>query len=115
ANPLLALGNPSYSDPGCQIGGIVFPWRLYQNYADIRMLSEHYDSASKWFGYLAHNCTNTSGAWLTTFWGTSTVNVGDWTCGSWMNDPPSGWTVAPSHGYACATRTTWGTAWSGHS
>jgi alpha-L-rhamnosidase len=42
-------------DVGIESGGIIRPWRLYQNYADFRMLHEHYLSASNWLYYLATN------------------------------------------------------------
>lgn len=42
-------------DVGIESGGIVRPWRLYQNYGDTRALREHYLSSSNWLYYLATN------------------------------------------------------------
>jgi alpha-L-rhamnosidase len=119
----LSLVPASTSDPGLQVGGIVFPWRLYQNYADTRMLSEHYASSSSWFGYLAHLCTNSAGAWSTSVWGGSgpTPNGVDWMEGDhfyYLGNGPSGWTSDATSSRAPSASTsyeTWGTVWSAYS
>ena len=43
-------GTPAWSD-----AGVIVPWRVYQNYADKRMLSEHYESACRWVDYVHKN------------------------------------------------------------
>jgi alpha-L-rhamnosidase len=44
-------GTPAWAD-----AGTVVPWRMYQNYADTRMIEEHYDSARRWVDYVhGHN------------------------------------------------------------
>jgi len=40
-------GTPAWAD-----AGTVVPWRMYQNYGDTRMLSEHYESARRWVDYV---------------------------------------------------------------
>ena len=40
-------GTPAWAD-----AGTVVPWRMYQNYADTRMLAEHYESAHRWVDYV---------------------------------------------------------------
>src|SRR5882724_554067 len=100
--PYVNYLEPPYSDPGCQSGGLVFPWRLYQNYADTRMVAEHYASAQGWFGYLAHNCTNTDGSWKTTIWNTIQPQVDDWQEGDHFGGfggtpAPSDWYIKPNN------------------
>jgi len=40
-------GTPAWAD-----AGTIVPWRVYQNYADTRMISEHYESAKRWVDYV---------------------------------------------------------------
>jgi alpha-L-rhamnosidase len=40
-------GTPAWGD-----AGTVVPWRMYQNYADTRLLAEHFDSARRWVEYI---------------------------------------------------------------
>jgi alpha-L-rhamnosidase len=42
-------GTPAWAD-----AGTIVPWRVYQNYADTRLLEEHYESARRWVDYV-HN------------------------------------------------------------
>jgi alpha-L-rhamnosidase len=42
-------------DIGWETGGVIKPWQLYQNYADARMVEEHYLSASNWVNFLWTN------------------------------------------------------------
>jgi alpha-L-rhamnosidase len=78
-----SVNNP-YSDQaagdiGWSAGGVIKPWHLYQNYGDVRMLIEHYQSAQKWVSFLTN-------AWPTNFFngaGTSwNGQSGDWFNGS---------------------------------
>lgn len=112
--------NAGTSDPGCQVGGIVFPWRMYQNYADTRMLAEHYGSAQKWFGYLANLCTNQQGGWNAEEWGKDSgkteITVTDWMQGDHFlinGTAPVGW--AGTMPMATSTWETWCTSWSAYS
>jgi len=40
-------GTPAWAD-----AGTIVPWRVYQNYADTRMIEEHYASARRWVDYV---------------------------------------------------------------
>jgi len=40
-------GVPAWAD-----AGTIVPWRVYQNYADRRMLAEHFDAARRWVDYI---------------------------------------------------------------
>jgi alpha-L-rhamnosidase len=40
--------NAGVGDIGIESGGVLRPWRLYENYADTRMLREHCLSVSNW-------------------------------------------------------------------
>ena len=44
-------GVPAWGD-----AGIIVPWRTYQNYADTRMLEQHFESAKRWIEFIhRHN------------------------------------------------------------
>jgi len=49
---------PAGEDPGLEVGGLIFPWRVYQNYADTRILREHYSSATNWINYATNHFPN---------------------------------------------------------
>jgi alpha-L-rhamnosidase len=40
-------GAPAWAD-----AGVIYPWRHYQNYADVRLLAEHFDAAQRWVAYI---------------------------------------------------------------
>jgi alpha-L-rhamnosidase len=40
-------GAPAWAD-----AGTIVPWRAYQNYADTRLLSEHFEAARRWVDYI---------------------------------------------------------------
>ncbi|MGA2863187.1 MAG: family 78 glycoside hydrolase catalytic domain [Verrucomicrobiota bacterium] len=40
-------GTPAWGD-----AGTVVPWRVWQNYADLRLLAEHFESAWRWVEYI---------------------------------------------------------------
>ncbi len=109
----------SYSDPACQAGGIIFPWRLYENYGDTRILAEHFQSMTNHIGYLASLCQANTGTWQANanIWKLSTVEACDWAAGdyfSWFarsSTNPFAW----PQGHASASYVPWGTAWSGYS
>jgi alpha-L-rhamnosidase len=46
-------GVPAWGD-----AGTVVPWRMYQNYADRRMLVQHFESARRWVDYVYRNNPN---------------------------------------------------------
>jgi len=42
-----AVSAPAWSD-----AGTIVPWRVYQNYADTRLVQEHFESARRWVDYV---------------------------------------------------------------
>ena len=46
-------GVPAWGD-----AGTVVPWRMYQNYADTRMLEQHFTSAQRWVEFIRANNPN---------------------------------------------------------
>ncbi len=46
-------GVPAWGD-----AGTVVPWRMYQNYADTRLLDEHLESAKRWVDFIHRNNPN---------------------------------------------------------
>ena len=46
-------GVPAWGD-----AGTVVPWRMYQNYADARMLDQHFESARRWVDFIHANNAN---------------------------------------------------------
>jgi alpha-L-rhamnosidase len=50
-NKKYVSGTPAWAD-----AGTIVPWRVYQNYADRRMMAEHFDAARRWVDYIhQHN------------------------------------------------------------
>jgi len=43
-------GAPAWAD-----AGTIVPWRTFENYADTRMLEEHFESVTRWIGYVRKN------------------------------------------------------------
>lgn len=74
-------------DIGWSSGGVIKPWQLYQNYGDVRMLREHYESASNWVHFLKANWPNNrfSGG------GNPWTGYGDWVDGDTFSTIPQGW------------------------
>ncbi len=48
-----ASGVPAWGD-----AGTIVPWRMYQNYADRRMLAQHFESAQRWVEFIHGNNPN---------------------------------------------------------
>ncbi|MDR1497863.1 MAG: glycoside hydrolase family 78 protein [Puniceicoccales bacterium] len=44
--------------PGWGDGGVIVPWRVYENYADKRVLEENYEAIEKYVGWLARSQKN---------------------------------------------------------
>ena len=42
-----STGAPAWAD-----GSVIVPWRMYQNYADTRILKQHFESARSWVDYV---------------------------------------------------------------
>lgn len=52
-NPNTVLGEDRFFGvPAWGDAGTIVPWRLYQNYADTRLLEEHFDSARRWVDFI---------------------------------------------------------------
>ena len=53
-NPLMPqdqfLAAPAWAD-----AGVIVPWRMYENYADVRILERHYESMQRWVEYVQKN------------------------------------------------------------
>jgi alpha-L-rhamnosidase len=62
-------GGPGWSD-----AGTIVPWRVYLNYADKRIIQEHYESAKRWVDLVHSNNPNL-------IW--KNKRGGDW--GDWLN------------------------------
>lgn len=57
--PHMADPNTSFSGaPAWGDAGIVVPWRIYQNYADTRILEQHFESAKRWIEFIHSNNPN---------------------------------------------------------
>jgi alpha-L-rhamnosidase len=71
-------GAPAWAD-----AGVIVPWRAWQNYADIRLLREHFESARRWVDYV--HTRNPDLLW--------TMNrhndYNDWLNGDWIRQ--AGW------------------------
>lgn len=114
----LSLVGPTYTDPAAQAGGLIFPWRLYENYGDTRALAIHYQSATNQIAFLTNRCSAGTGTWDVSNWRDyNYTEVMDWAEGdmfAWYNRPypnPYKWV----QGHASVQRETWGTAWSAFS
>lgn len=89
----LFMGTPAWAD-----AGMVVPWRMYQNYADKRLLTEHYDSAKRWID-LVHE-KNPNLLWLNE----RGENFGDWLNGDTviLEGYPQGISQVPHEVFATA-------------
>jgi alpha-L-rhamnosidase len=75
-------GAPAWAD-----AGVIVPWRAYQNYADARLLADHFDAARRWVDYIHRN--NPDLVWSKN----RNNNYNDWLNGNWVKQ--TGW---PSQG-----------------
>src|SRR5262249_13954755 len=109
---------PLFADPGNEVGGLIFPWRVYQNYADTRIVAQDYSSASNrvalansrftdylWHDYEFYN-VNCSGIY-------PQFQVADWMHATWFNGQPAGW--YPGTNVSGLAGTNWGAAWYAYS
>ena len=72
---------PSWSFSGSAAwadAGVVIPWRAYQNYADARMLEEHFESAKQWIDFI--HAGNPDLLWQNN----RGNDYGDWLNGGWL-------------------------------
>lgn len=52
-NPHTVLGdNLNFGVPAWGDAGVIVPWRVYQNYADLRLLGEHFGAARRWVDFI---------------------------------------------------------------
>jgi alpha-L-rhamnosidase len=79
-------GVPAWGD-----AGTIVPWRMYQNYADVRLLREHFESACRWVEFIRRN--NPDLLWLKA----RGNDYGDWLNGDTLvlKDYPHGRSEAP--------------------
>jgi alpha-L-rhamnosidase len=108
---------PLFADPGNQVGALIFPWRLYQNYGDTRVLDQHYASASSWINYITNRFPD--GLWheyesyANGVGYNEQFQVADWMHAGWFNNHPTGW--YPGTNVAGLAGTNWGAAWYAYS
>ncbi|UCD50101.1 MAG: family 78 glycoside hydrolase catalytic domain [Phycisphaerales bacterium] len=71
-------GVPAWGD-----AGTIVPWRAYQNYADTRLLAQHFDAARRWVDYIRGQNPDL-------IWAKGRGNdYSDWLNGKWVRQ--SGW------------------------
>jgi alpha-L-rhamnosidase len=52
-NPYTALDKDTFfGAPAWADAGVIVPWRVYQNYADVRILEENFESARRWVDFV---------------------------------------------------------------
>jgi alpha-L-rhamnosidase len=86
-------GVPAWGD-----AGTVVPWRAYQNYADTRLLEQHFDSARRWVDYIRSQNPNL-------IWAKGRHNdYNDWLNGDWIRqqDWPTKGGAVPKEVFATA-------------
>ncbi len=85
-----------YGSPGEADGGVLVPWRVYQNYADTRILEEHFDVAVRWIEHIRRH--NPDGLWRKS----RGRNYGEWLNGDTlrMEGYPSRGGALPTEIYA---------------
>jgi alpha-L-rhamnosidase len=97
---------PHVTDPNAMFSGVpawgdagtIVPWRMYQNYADVRLLAEHFDSACRWIEFIRQKNPNL-------LWQNSRGNdYGDWLNGDTLvlKDYPHGQNEVPKEILATA-------------
>ena len=71
-------GAPAWAD-----AGTILPWRVYQNYADTRILADHFEAARRWIEYIHRNNPDL-------IWANARNNdYNDWLNGDWVKQ--AGW------------------------
>jgi alpha-L-rhamnosidase len=97
---------PHVTDPDAMFSGVpawgdagtIVPWRMYQNYADVRLLGEHFDSACRWIEFIRQKNPDL-------LWRNSRGNdYGDWLNGDTLvlKDYPHGQNEVPKEVLATA-------------
>ena len=97
--PHIADPNTSFSGvPAWGDAGTVVPWRMYENYGDVRMLEQHFDSARRWVDFIYRNNPNC-------LWKKNRGNdYNDWLNGDTLilKDYPRGISAIPNEVFATA-------------
>ena len=58
-NPFIAIGQDNgFGAPAWADAGTIIPWRAYLNYADTRLLDEHFESAKQWVDFVQRKNPN---------------------------------------------------------
>jgi len=71
-------GAPAWAD-----AGVIIPWRVYENYADTRILADQFEAACRWVDYIHRNNPNL-------VWAKGRNNdYNDWLNGNWIKQ--TGW------------------------
>jgi len=86
-------GAPAWGD-----AGVIVPWRAYQNYADTRLLAEHFEAARRWVDYIHRNNPELT-------WANGRNNdYNDWLNGDWVKqkDWPTQGGSTPNEVFATA-------------
>lgn len=92
-------GSPAWAD-----AGLIVPWRMYQNYADMRVLEQQYESARRWIEYVLANNPNL--LWV--------KNAGQ-NYGDWLNGDLGGVVAGYPHGISAIPNDVFATAFFAHS
>jgi len=89
---------PHLNAPGWADAGLVVPYRMYQNYGDLRILNDHYESAKKFIDLVHKN--NPELIWKNQ----SGNNYGDWLNGDLIKsaDYPAEGATMPKEAFATA-------------
>jgi len=92
-------GSPAWAD-----AGLIVPWRMYENYADTRVLEQHYESARGWIEYVLKNNPNL-------LW----VNNAGQNYGDWLNGDLGGVVAGFPRGISAVPKDVFATAFFAHS
>ena len=88
-------GDPNQSSSGVPAwgdAGTIVPWRAYQNYADARLIEDHFDSARRWVDYI--HKTNPDLVWAKG----RHNDYNDWLNGDWVKLQHAAGVVVTEHG-----------------
>jgi alpha-L-rhamnosidase len=91
-------GAPAWAD-----AGVIVPWRAFQNYADLRLLGDHFEAARRWVDFV--RAQNPGLIWVTS----RGNDYNDWLNGNWIKQ--QGW---PTEG-ASVPKEVFATAFFAHS
>jgi alpha-L-rhamnosidase len=75
------FGMDWYGGPAWADAGIIIPWRMYENYADVKILSEHYDAMKNYVESIHRENPNL-------LWQKHVSSYNDWLNANTFSDPP---------------------------